>query len=138
MSGKTRTDRSANATKYDYGVIRLDTSVEAPGILEMKAATEQELQSATFSVTGYPGDKPAGTMWTAQGPLQDISEHNISYRMDTWEGESGGPVTGVFDDAAAIVGVHSGANNQNPADATANLAVRLNEAVIARIQQQMQ
>ena len=76
-------------------------------------------------------------MWTAEGPLQDIEEYNINYRMDTAVGESGGPVSAVFDGAAAIVGVHSGANNQNLANATANLAVRLNEGVIGRIQEQV-
>ena len=123
--------------KYDYGTIRLEAALEGPGVLDMKAATEAELQAAACSVTGYPGDKPEGTMWTAEGQLQDIDDHNISYRMDTADGESGGPVTAVFDGAAAIVGVHSGANNQNPVNATANLAVRLNEGVIARIQQQI-
>ena len=48
--------------------------------------------SNTFTLTGYPGDKPTGTMWTASGSITSCATLAFYYKIDTIAGQSGAPV----------------------------------------------
>lgn len=70
------------------------------------------LQENEFSnkvrVTGYPGDMPAGTLWTVTCP-GSVKGHTYHYQCDTWGGMSG---SGIFQEQAdsekiMITGVHT-------------------------------
>lgn len=46
----------------------------------------------TFTITGYPGDKPNGTMWTASASISSCSTYLLKHKIDTMAGQSGAPV----------------------------------------------
>ena len=49
-----------------------------------------------YAVTGYPADKTSSsagyTMWEDQGPILTVNSKRVFYNMDTFGGQSGGPV----------------------------------------------
>jgi len=62
----------------------------------------------TYSVTGYPGDKPRGSMWGMSGSTTSDSD-DIFYTLDTAGGQSG---SGVLDTSDVIRGVHTNGANR--------------------------
>jgi len=128
----TPTGEVEDYTQYtqDYAVVRLERPVDLP-IMGMYAASDNQLDDANARITGYPGDKPAGTMWTAQAELGQPDELFLFYRIDTYKGESG---AGIFVDlempyGKSIVGVHVAGD----ADLESNFAVRLTNEEIGQI-----
>ena len=87
-------------TTEDYGAIKLNCSIGNTtgwfGFL-YPANTSQ-----TWRVTGYPGDKPSGTMWTATGTISKQNTGETDYNIDMAGGESGGPVYNSGNYATAI------------------------------------
>lgn len=77
------------------------------------------------NVVGYPGDKPAGTMWRTDCPVpaQVIEENTFYYECDTYQGSSGASVYRFtpHDQARVVLGVNVAESPQ------ANFAVRINE-----------
>jgi len=65
---------------YDYGVIKLTCSYTATGWMGVRAAPDAGLRGQTTILTGYPSDKPLGTMWNSQD------------QNDATQGQSGSPV----------------------------------------------
>lgn len=65
----------------------------------------------THSITGYPGDKPFGTMWTHSGPVSTSGSYRLCYTIDTAGGQSG---SGIADTSNYVRGVHTtGSSTQN-------------------------
>jgi V8-like Glu-specific endopeptidase len=66
----------------------------------------------THTITGYPGDKPSGTMWTASGAVSTSGSYRLCYTIDTFGGNSG---SGIADGGGAYVrGIHTtGSSTQN-------------------------
>ena len=66
----------------------------------------------THTITGYPGDKPSGTMWTASGPVSTSGSYRLCYTIDTFGGNSG---SGIADGGGVYVrGIHTtGSSTQN-------------------------
>jgi glutamyl endopeptidase len=62
-----------------------------------------------IAIAGYPGDKPFGTLWEAQGQRLSNEEGEAlpTYQLDTYGGQSGSAVRMVIDDIESVVGVHS-------------------------------
>jgi len=66
----------------------------------------------THTITGYPGDKPSGTMWTDSGAVSTSGSYRLCYTIDTAGGQSG---SGIADGGGAYVrGIHTtGSSTQN-------------------------
>jgi V8-like Glu-specific endopeptidase len=66
----------------------------------------------THTITGYPGDKPFGTMWTASGAVSTSGSYRLCYTIDTFGGNSG---SGIADGGGVYVrGIHTtGSSTQN-------------------------
>lgn len=66
----------------------------------------------THSITGYPGDKPFGTMWTDSGSVSASGSYRLCYTIDTAGGQSG---SGISDGGGVYVrGIHTtGSFSQN-------------------------
>jgi glutamyl endopeptidase len=65
----------------------------------------------THSVSGYPGDKPFGTMWTNSGGVWTSGSYRLCYTLDTAGGHSG---SGITDTSGYVRGVHTtGSTSQN-------------------------
>ncbi|MBT2216155.1 trypsin-like peptidase domain-containing protein [Virgibacillus dakarensis] len=97
--------------KYDYAVIKVeplgDLHVgEITGTLGM---TDQNLNSETVSVYGYPGDLMAEdgqiSQWGMSSSVYDWNQNMVYYTLDTNNGQSGSPVLNTNNE---VVGVHRG------------------------------
>lgn len=121
-----------DVTQYteDYAVIRLKTPFNLP-YLTMAAPFDEDIQGTDARITGYPGDKTFGQMWTAHGPLGAPDDEFLFYKIDTFKGESGSAVTVVGEGSPypVIWGVHVAGS----AALGTNWAVRLTEDRIDQI-----
>ncbi|MDP1702483.1 MAG: serine protease [Aestuariivirga sp.] len=81
----------------DYGIIVLAHPVRPPvrGI-RMLAPNQAQLEriraARLLHIAGYPGDKPAGTMWEHAERLDRFTARSLFYSVDTCPGHSGSPV----------------------------------------------
>lgn len=122
---------------YDYGLVTLQTPFDPSGadiFPPMYPASDQQLNGRAVAIAGYPGDKPAGTMWDGAGNLVGGSEEFLFYQISTYGGNSGSAVRTLFANVPAptvprIVGVHVAGS----AALNANFACRLTEEKIERI-----
>ncbi len=86
------TDKSRN---YDYGVIILPKSAAIPseiGAFGFGSYSNQSLLNKKLNTAGYPGDKPAGTMWFHGRKAKAVTSRTITYDIDTAGGQSGSAV----------------------------------------------
>jgi len=91
-------------TNYDYALIVLD---EPP---HGGYAGYGVYQGDDHSITGYPGDKPRGTMWTHSGPVSTSGSYRLCYTIDTYGGNSG---SGIADSGNFVRGVHTTGGSRN-------------------------
>lgn len=90
--------------RYDYGMIILDSAPHGG------YASYGNYSGGTVTVTGYPGDKPTGSMWTMSGSSSSDS-FQIYYTLDTAGGQSG---SGIRDNSNVVRGIHAyGYSNRN-------------------------
>ncbi|RSK24042.1 trypsin-like serine peptidase [Hymenobacter metallilatus] len=108
------------ARNYDYGVIQLPRNASVSpsiGAFGFGQFPDQFLLNKRLNTAGYPGDKPAGTMWFNGRKAKSVTARTITYDIDTAGGQSGSPVW--FKDAAGsriVVGIHTnGASSGNSA-----------------------
>ncbi|MGE0502668.1 MAG: serine protease [Rhizobiaceae bacterium] len=83
----------------------------------------EDLGDFSANIVGYPGDKPAGTMWRASCNVlsENIEGDYFQYDCDTWPGTSGSAVYALDgNNQRVIVGVNVA---ESP---VANTAVRIN------------
>ena len=59
--------------------------------------------NGTYTVTGYPSDKPFGQMWGMSGSTTSNTD-SIFYTLDTYGGQSG---SGIMDSGRNIRGIHT-------------------------------
>lgn len=85
--------------RYDMGVIKLSSNVSHSGRIQMELAN-----SDRATVCGYPGDRDQGVL---QYQMEDILSHaggRFSYTIDTFGGQSGGPL---LKNATSAIGIHN-------------------------------
>ena len=84
-------------SKYDYGMIILNDAPHGGW------TSYGNYSGGTHSVTGYPGDKPTGSLWTDSSSTSSSSKQ-IFYSMDTAGGQSG---SGIRDSGNTVRGIHA-------------------------------
>lgn len=78
---------------YDYGCVIIgDKLGQQTGWIGYGVFPDSVLLGQNDNITGYPGDKPAGTMWYAAGKISSADGLRLYYMLDTFRGESGSPV----------------------------------------------
>ncbi len=93
-------------TKYDFAVIILEKPVgEETGWLSY--GFNNSLPTQKVTIEGYPGDKPSGTLWSSTCPMGSLDSQLISYRCDTYGGNSGSAVTIDSGERRVVYGVHT-------------------------------
>ncbi|BBE72132.1 extracellular metalloprotease precursor [Pleomorphomonas sp. SM30] len=119
---------NSNDTNYDYGAIKLDCTVGTKtgwfGFYWQSAS----LTGSPATVTGYPCDKPSGTMWTMSGTVASTQTRKITYTMDTYGCQSGSPVWRVHPSyGRAAMAIHTNGGSSS------NSGTRLTEAAVANL-----
>ncbi|MEZ5810157.1 MAG: serine protease [Rhizobiaceae bacterium] len=110
---------------WDLGVVILDQPI-GDQIGWLGFGHVPSLGDFTANIVGYPGDKPAGTMWRASCDVgsADVEDINLFYDCDTYPGSSGSSIY-IYNSQnkdRLIVGVNVAETE------TFNIGVRLNEA----------
>lgn len=115
---------AAAVVPFDIGVVTLQDRVgEKLGWLGYNHF--DPLNSFAATVVGYPGDKPAGTMWGSFCTVrqENIAVDSFAYDCDTSPGSNGSAVYALDDQNRRVVlGVNVGELGE------ANVAVRINAA----------
>ena len=81
----------------------------------------------TINISGYPGDKPAGTQWYHSGKVTAVNTRKVYYSADTMGGQSGSAVYRIINGARMAVAVHAYGG------ATSNSGTRINAEVYNRM-----
>jgi V8-like Glu-specific endopeptidase len=108
-------DFSEDSEGEDWTVLRLDRCVGPDvGWLSLVTPPPAALNSASFSIAGYPADKDPSVLWRADG----CRLHARLREVDLWSsdcaatpGASGSPVFVIENDTPRIVGVMEGAED---------------------------
>jgi len=78
--------------QYDYGAVKLNCNVgNTTGWFGFFWQTAS-LVGLPVQVSGYAGDKPFGTQWSGSGDVQVSEVRKTRYMIDSFNGQSGGPV----------------------------------------------
>lgn len=117
----------------DFGLVRLPQELTQNGYCSPIDLADGQFAGQNMRITGYPGDLAqthgVGTMWTAQGAVNPLSEEFLAYTISTYQGQSGAGVMVNQLNTSLLVGVHI------VGDSTlqTNIGVRLNQDNIALI-----
>lgn len=93
---------------YDYGAIIVPAAVgETVGTLGFGTYSDDDLTDRVVNIAGYPGDKPAGTMWYDARTIASTNPAKVYYDIDTAGGQSGAAVYLIEDGQRIGVAVHA-------------------------------
>lgn len=88
-----------NDRNYDYGAIILPEDArygDQLGWFGYTPRPDDYFSGITLNLSGYPGDggktQIEGTQWFHARGIREVFERQISYEIDTFGGQSGGPV----------------------------------------------
>jgi glutamyl endopeptidase len=93
---------------YDYAALIIPTAVgETVGTLGFGIYGDEDLTGRVVNIAGYPGDKPAGTMWYDARTIASTNPSKVYYDIDTAGGQSGAAVYLIEDGQRIAVAVHA-------------------------------
>jgi glutamyl endopeptidase len=93
---------------YDYAAIIIPTDVGSiVGVIGFGSYPDGELTGAVANVTGYPGDKPSGTMWYDTKGIATVNASKVYYDIDTAGGQSGAAVYVIKGGQRIAVAIHA-------------------------------
>lgn len=93
---------------FDYGAIIISEDLGTRvGTFGYGAFSDPTLRGQMINVTGYPGDKPSGTMWHDSRVIVSTSPTKVHYALDTAGGQSGAPAYIIRDGKRYAVAVHA-------------------------------
>jgi glutamyl endopeptidase len=109
---------------YDYGAIILPTPLgSTTGWYGFGVYGDTQLFGSTVNISGYPGDKPAGTQWYHANRVSAVNSTKVYYTVDTMGGQSGSAVYRIINGGRYAVAVHAYGG------AVSNHGTRINSAV---------
>ncbi len=112
--------------EYDYGAIVLTEPLgDKTGWLGF--GNWSSLDGVGGNVSGYPGDKPAGTQWYAARTIASATTRKVFYDIDTAGGQSGAAVYRFANGTRYGIAVHAYGG------ATVNSGTRINKPVFDNI-----
>lgn len=118
---------------YDVALIELSTD-PGLGFLEISESFDHfELPKHTLYIAGYAGDKEYATLWESKGKgaTRDYWSNTLSYKLDTYEGQSGSAIRAKIGEKIKIIGVHTTGGKFS------NSGVRFNTEVLAKVKEWM-
>ncbi|MET0143652.1 MAG: hypothetical protein ABW328_02555 [Ilumatobacteraceae bacterium] len=95
-------------SEYDYGAIILPTNLGSrTGSLGFGAYSDATLLASVANISGYPGDKPAGTQWYHARRVTSVGPRKVYYDVDTYGGQSGSGVYRIVNGQRYAIAVHA-------------------------------
>ena len=98
---------------FDFGFIKTARPFQGlPGVFPLAALSNARLRQVRsrpfLHIAGYPCDKSYGTMWQHTKRLDRFTPHSLYYRVDTGQGQDGGPIWVRRDRAGQVdaIGIH--------------------------------
>lgn len=123
------------ASQVDFGLVTLAEPVgEQTGWLGLQAATLTNDEAANLTTVGYPGDKPADSMWvtscinTTFNATAGLGNNRVQHDCDSTKGQSGAAMYDPTFGIRAIITAGSG---------TQNFATQIDEFVFSTVLQWM-
>lgn len=111
---------------YDYGAIVLGESLgRRTGWFGY--GNWSSLAGVGANISGYPGDKPAGTQWYAARTVDSVTTRKVFYDIDTAGGQSGSAVYRFWNGGRYGLAIHAYGGT------TVNSGTRINSAVFNNI-----
>jgi V8-like Glu-specific endopeptidase len=111
----------------DYGAVILPEPLPGPHLV-CAPLEDDQLFSQVVHLSGYPADKPTGTLWRHDRLVRDVQPRRLLYDLFTFGGMSGAPVFQGEGDAVRVIAMHIGG------DLAGNAALRVTPAVVANVQ----
>jgi V8-like Glu-specific endopeptidase len=112
--------------EYDYGAIVLNQPLgNTTGWFGF--GNWSNLDNVGGNISGYPGDKPAGTQWYAGRRIDSATSRKVFYDIDTAGGQSGSAVYRFWMGGRYGVAIHAYGGT------TVNSGTRINSAVFKNI-----
>jgi glutamyl endopeptidase len=98
-------------TVNDLAVIAFNENLP---VAPLQIAVSPEANNLPLIITGYPGDKPNGTMWEGKGTRDRFNSMTpLAHNVDTAAGQSGSAVRTPMKGTEVIIGIHSAGNKMN-------------------------
>jgi glutamyl endopeptidase len=114
---------------YDYGAIIIPTDLgNTVGWFGFSVASDADLLASTVNISGYPGDKQAGTQWYDSHSVASVGPSKVHYDVDTFGGQSGSAVYRIVGGKRYGVAVHAYGG------ATTNSGTRISSSVFGNLQ----
>ncbi|KYG30512.1 trypsin-like serine peptidase [Bacillus gaemokensis] len=107
----------------DWAVINIDKDL---GNQTRWFGYNSGLPNGSITVTGYPGDKSYGQMWTGVGSIVRTANNVAYHNVDTYGGQSGAPM---YDYNYQVYAIHVGYNGTD-----LNRGARITQEVINAIE----
>jgi len=99
---------SSGDQNYDYGAIVIPTDLgNTVGWFGFGAFSDADILASQGNISGYPGDKPAGTQWYDHRNIASVDSRKIYYDIDTAGGQSGSGVYRIADGHRYGTAVHA-------------------------------
>lgn len=93
---------------YDYGAIVLPTDLgNQTGWFGFGVYSDEDLDSATLNIAGYPSDKDDGTQWYHSNRVASVNSRKLYYNIDTVGGQSGSAVYRIIDGSHYGAAIHA-------------------------------
>lgn len=114
--------------EQDYAVISLPKDSPAPGWFGFGSFEDKSLARVIGNITGFPVDKPVGSLWGHARRISEVRQNVLIYDIDTYGGMSGAPVICWNGQDYIVIGIH------NYGDLSGNRATRINTTVCENIE----
>jgi glutamyl endopeptidase len=93
---------------YDYGAIILPVNTgNTVGWFGFGVYSDADLVASTGNISGYPGDKPAGTQWYDAHKIASVNSRKVFYDIDTAGGQSGSGVYRIIGGNRYGIAIHA-------------------------------
>jgi glutamyl endopeptidase len=93
---------------YDYGAIVIPNDLgNRVGWFGFGVFSDADLLASIGNISGYPGDKPAGTQWYDHRGIASVNARKVYYDIDSAGGQSGSAVYRIINGARYGFAVHA-------------------------------
>lgn len=99
---------SSGDPNYDYGAIIMPTDLgNSTGWFGFGVYPDDVLTASSANISGYPGDKPAGTQWYDYHRIASVDARKVYYDIDTFGGQSGSAAYRIVNGGRYGVAIHA-------------------------------